>query len=288
MRFDYVYGEEIGKFFPDIQMSLELITPEIAKKMLETNVENRSFKREPLNRALKKGEWAVNGASIVFSNDGILRDGQNRLKAVVDTGICIISVVIRGIEPTAQQTMDSGVKRQICDFLKMRGYKEAEKVSAIGCALLRADTMGLDSYFDKPSNNKFTAPEYLRFIEENYEERIKPIVRPTVELARSFKCLTTASVGVLSDKFREIDEDCFEDFYKQIRGVRKQCQPVQMLVRKLNEIDKKSKKETTTKGTIVVYLIKTWNAYMQGDELSFLRYTRGGSAPESFPAIYEP
>lgn len=68
-----------------------------------------------------RGEWQTNGDSIRFDSNGILRDGQHRLKMVVQTGIPIEVVVIRAIEPEAFITMDTGKKRSLADVLSIQG-----------------------------------------------------------------------------------------------------------------------------------------------------------------------
>lgn len=68
-----------------------------------------------------RGEWRTNGDSIRFDSNGILRDGQHRLKMVVQTGIAIEVIVIRGIDPDAFITMDVGKKRNLADVLSIQG-----------------------------------------------------------------------------------------------------------------------------------------------------------------------
>lgn len=83
MQFPYVYGQNISSEYSNVAVSIERITPSIAEKMLETNVRNRSMKKEPLKKAILSGEWLLNGAPIVFSNTGVLLDGQTGLEHVL-------------------------------------------------------------------------------------------------------------------------------------------------------------------------------------------------------------
>lgn len=286
-KFEYVYGYNIENEYPRVKITIERITPEVARKMLETNIENRPKKREPIAHAIKNGEWMLNGETIAFSWDGVLRDGQNRLMAIVEAGLPADTVVVRGVDPESQKTMDSGVKRQVGDFLKMAGYKNYTKVATIGMALCRADARGLDTFYSRAGNGDqpFTTTGYLDYIEKNYTSRIEPIVNISMNAASQFRSVRLGTLAPLVDAFMQVDIDSANDFMKQVSGEKTQCQPVQKLVQRLYETGK-NKQTSVTQTTIAAWIIKTWNAYMQGDELTFLRYTRGGASKEQFPQIY--
>ncbi len=287
MQFDYIYGEDAANDYPDIKLSIERVTPDLAEQWLSVNIDNRDKKRESLAYAMSNDEWMVNGETIVFSKDGILRDGQNRLMAVIESGKTIVSVIVRGIEPEAQVTMDSGVKRQVSDFLKMRGYKEYKKVATIGMALLRVDKFGLQSAFYKVGNGRqaATTKESLAFIEKVYESRIAPIMSLSTRASCFYRCVRMGTVAPLIEMFYKVDIDATYDFVEQLSGAKTQCQPIQMLANRLNKADK-NKQSTITQGTVAALIVKTWNAYMQGETIATLKFTKGGAHPEEFPQIY--
>ncbi len=64
-----------------------------------------------------------NGDPIRFDIDEILRDGQHRLEAAVRAGETIEVLVVYGLAPQAQETMDLGRKRTVADALQMRGLR---------------------------------------------------------------------------------------------------------------------------------------------------------------------
>lgn len=284
--FDYVFGKNVDYAYPEVTVSIERITPEVAAKMLETNVCNRDKKREPIADALRSGEWYLNGATIVFSYDGVLRDGQNRLFAIVDTGVSADTLIVRGVEPKSQETMDSGVKRTLADFLKMRGYARSKLVAAMASAMLKADTLGLGSFYMQHGSYQVTRTREIAYVEKNYEDRIEPIIGLCENVRAHFKCVRTGTIAPLFDAFMSVDEDSAIDFVRQMCGINTQCQPVQVLVKRLNDEDK-DKSKTLVQTTIAAFIVKAWNAYMQGEEIGNLRFRKGGAAPESFPAIYE-
>lgn len=284
MRFDYIYGGDASDRYPDVKVTIEEITPETAALMLEANVMNRNRKREPLAEAMLKGEWRLNGASIVFSKDGVLLDGQNRLMACVSSGVPIVSIVVRGAEPESQMTMDTGVKRQLGDYLKMAGYRNAEKVAAIGVALYRKDK-GHVSFERKGSGNVATIRTLYDYTTGVYEDRIEPIMSQCRAVASRFR-LSVHNIASLFDSFREASDDDFNEFVSQMLGNSTQCQPVQKLVAQLDKNNARGTKSKLTNRVIAAYIVKAWNAYMKGEEIAFLRFSSGGAHPEAFPEIF--
>ena len=286
MKFNYVFGRDVSGEHPGIIVRLEEITPEVARKMLEANVNNRKKKSESIDKDIERGRWRINGATIVFSDDGVLLDGQNRLDAVVKTGIPIVTVVVYGVQAESQVSMDMGVKRQVNDFLTMRGYKEATLVSAVGTAVCRSDILGLSSSFGYRRGSDYTVEDILLFIEKNYESRLAPILNDVDDTARRYRFVWRGTLGALYDAFRRCGgEDDYRFFVDQMLGKRAQCQPVRVLANRL--IDNANKKQDRlTQETIAVYFVKVWNAYMCGREINSLKYTLGGAHPETFPDVY--
>ncbi len=102
---------------------LETIDREKAQQYIAKNVGNRPVSRPHLNQLIsrqQRAEWKTNGDSIRFDSNGDLRDGQHRLHMVMLTGIPIEAVVIRGVDPDAFVTMDTGKNRTITDVLAIR------------------------------------------------------------------------------------------------------------------------------------------------------------------------
>lgn len=113
-------------------MKLVLVTPELAKKWLKTNV-NRPTK--PLHiRYLKKmmelGLFYLLGDAITFDWSGKLRNGQNRLVALIEKGASYYFWVLEGADPDSFKYMDSGVARSSADSLAIMGYPNAAVLSA--------------------------------------------------------------------------------------------------------------------------------------------------------------
>lgn len=285
IAFPAIYGIDATAIYPNVRITIETITPEIAEKMLQTNVGNRDPKREPLVQAICHGEWLLNGASIVFDESGNLIDGQNRLMACVAAKEPIDTIVVRGIERAAQITMDSGVKRSLGDYLKLDGYKSYVQVGSIGSALLRVDSVGLTAAFRKQNGSDCTIKAQREFIRDNYETRIKPLVRDCKNVSNVYKGVSTSTTGALFDLFRKAGDDNYNEFINQLLNRSPACASVRLLQNRL--IDNMNDKQgSLPQRNIAALFVKTWNAYMRGDDIKTLRFTQGGAHPESFPEVF--
>lgn len=281
-----VMGEDASSKYPNVTVSIERITPSIARSMLERNVRNRDLMRfELVSKALTSGEWALNGATIVFSDEGVLLDGQHRLTACVKTGVPFDTVVVRGVKGRQQMTMDVGAKRKVADFLKMDGYKDASAVASIGNAIYRADVLGLESSFTLAFGERGTLMTTTDFIEDNYEGRIRPILPSVRSVSRAYRGVHKSTLGVLFDQFRKAGDDELEAFVSQLVGRREPCETVALLKSRLTENAMKTTGKLPQK-VIAALIVKAWNSFMTGDHLRNLSYRRGGVSPEAFPTIY--
>ena len=104
-----------------ITAEVEIVDKERALQYLaDDHGNNRPFSKGHMLDLVgrqRRGEWITNGDSIRFDADGQLRDGQHRLRMVLDTGVPIEAVVIRNVDPAAFMTMDVGKKRNLADVL---------------------------------------------------------------------------------------------------------------------------------------------------------------------------
>lgn len=111
---------------PKVSTTIETITPETAASWLEKNKDNRPTRDhhiKMLAREMKEGRWRLNGEAIVFDYNGNLIDGQHRLEAAFVESLTFESVVVRGVEPDAFKTLDSGMKRSAGDVLAKAGLQ---------------------------------------------------------------------------------------------------------------------------------------------------------------------
>lgn len=126
----------------NITMTLETITPEVAKDYLYMNRVNRRLQMNTVNfyaRQMREGLWRLNGDAIRFAETGDLLDGQHRLMAVLDAETPLTTWVARGLPTEAQLTMDQQRKRTAGDLLTMIGMVRGNQVAAIARFIKRWD-----------------------------------------------------------------------------------------------------------------------------------------------------
>ena len=285
ISFPYVYGTNAAHVYPHVAISIETITPEIAEKMLVTNVGNRDPKRESIAKAIENGEWVLNGATIVFDENGNLTDGQNRLMACIKSGKPIDTIVVRGIKRSAQITMDTGVKRVLADYLKLAGYPNYSAVGAIGLAVYRAEEYGLQGAFTMPKSGRDTVKALYEYICAMYDTRIEPLVKPSKLVQRMYPGVTVGTIGVLLDAFGKAGEDNVSEFVSQVTNKTAACTSVRLLQNRLSK-NADSKNGRLPQKVVAALIIKAWNAYMLGDDIAQLKFTQGGANPERFPEVF--
>ena len=282
--FEYIFGENIEREHTNVKISIERITPQVAVEMLKCNIHNRKMPREPIIEAIIKGEWELNGATIVFSDKGVLLDGQTRLSAIAESGIACDTVVVRGISASAQMVMDSGVKRSVAMQLELLGVKDASNIGTAAGRMYRKDYWGLESSVIG-AHTEMTIKSVVEYAVEN-EDMLRHLIGLCRPVYTRFKVVTLGNFIAIADEFEKIDADVCCEFIDQLAAKKYQCQPVQKLSAKFDENGRKQVGRYPAK-IVGALIIKTWNAYLCESELTSdsLRFRAVGPAAEPFPDI---
>lgn len=117
-----------------ITAKVETIHPKVALGYLENNQATNYRPRRPhvvarYAKDMKAGRWQLNGEAIKFNGRDIL-DGQHRLAAIVEAGVPIATMVVRGLRPDAVFTMDEGNRRNMADRLRYEGLDRNQSLMA--------------------------------------------------------------------------------------------------------------------------------------------------------------
>jgi hypothetical protein len=122
-----------------------IITPELAQEWLDRGGTNRKITRrciEAMTATIQRGEWRLTGEAIKLDHEGRVRDGQNRLHAIVEAGIPVQSVVARGVSEDAFDVMDTGRSRNAADVLHIHGYPSQNVLAAAARGLMFVERYG--------------------------------------------------------------------------------------------------------------------------------------------------
>ena len=149
-----------------VKTEIVVITPEMAKIMMEKNVGNRNINDSRValySSFMKAGEWRQTGQCIICSEAGNVIDGQHRLEAIKKSGITItmVKTTVReknGADLTAVgMPIDLGQKRTIGNVIGISGSK---------IAILRMLIHFLDEKGQELANN----PSYIEKIYDLYSD----------------------------------------------------------------------------------------------------------------------
>lgn len=267
----------------ELEISLEMITPEIAEELLKKNSDNREVRKSKVNKyakAMENGEWQVNGETCSIYDDGSIASAQHRLLACTIAGKPFETFVVRGINREYANTIDQGAPRKPKDYLH---YKKVDNPGTIAAAVTkvlglragRKDTIGKQQggkLLQISPTDIYT--EYMAN-KEIYDESAKF----SIELhkrERPFKNITESDVSGIVAHLRidkGYEKEFVENFFNQMYLVGnndgiKVSSPVYALVEKLNVSRNTTNlqlKLSQQKKHIIFCM--AWRAYALGNEL---------------------
>ena len=265
----------------NVDISIQTITPEIARKMLERNTRNRPRTTnhvKKLAKAMKSGEWKLNGEAIKF-NGTTLVDGQHRLTAVIESGVAIQSIVVHNLDEDVFDTLDQGKKRTLADTFSVLGEKN--------CSNLASAIRVIDAYYSGAfSTDKRHGvdnaeadvllekyPEARRSVAVSDNKNVKKLT--TVSMTATFHCIASRVDGV--------DPKQVDDFVsKVITGIGLEENSAEYRLREKLLEDKMSVAKLPIR-SVLGYWIKAWNLHRKGKLVKVLRLKLTGDGAEEFP-----
>jgi len=100
-----------------------VIGPKLAKSLLELNTDNRKLRKleaQKYAREMALQRWQHTPETIIITQSGVVRNGQHRLSAVVESGksIKFTLAIVPDAKKDVFSVLDCGVSRTISDLLK--------------------------------------------------------------------------------------------------------------------------------------------------------------------------
>jgi hypothetical protein len=148
-------------------MSLELITPDVAAEYLAQNTLNRKILPKRVRgykEQIRRGHWPLTHQGIAFDWNGVLRDGQHRLQAIIESSVPVYQWVCRGIDPQSASVLDSGKPRSLRDRVCIAGFEMDKRSAAISNTLwgvYKAQELGLESW---PADGCVDTEQFIQFV----------------------------------------------------------------------------------------------------------------------------
>lgn len=248
-----------------MQSFTEIVTPAMAAEWLEKNTGNRNLNKRLVNdyaRDMESGSWVLNGEAVKISHDGVLLDGQHRLAALVQAGVSVEMLVVIDLDPSAQDTMDTGRKRSFKDVLSIRGVANSASVASVAKRMWAWDNG--DIKFS--GNTKPTTAELNAWIAAN------PSVHRSAEIGartrQAFRAVSQSTAGTTHNLFNRLDpSDAAEFFAKLGSGAGlAEGDPILTVRNRLMRDAADGKRQTDM--VKIGLVIKAWNYTRRGEPMN--------------------
>ena len=265
-----------------MQAEVVEITPDIAEEWLKKNTHNRNVKRELVQKyadAIRRGEWRMTGEAIKFNSSRLL-DGQNRLLAVIEAGRPITSLVVHGLDESAQEAMDTGARRTLADVFQLRGETRARALASLVVMIWK-----YENHLETASGARGypTIHQALSVLESH------PGLRDHVKNPRALSRLgiTEQLASFLSYQTARIDpEDSAFFFDRLASGEGLEAGSPILALRNSLERDRASRRPMSSVHRMAM-CIKAWNAFRRGEPMTMAYWRAGGRRPEAYPRFEE-
>ena len=132
-----------------ITTQIEDVSPAIAQEYLLANTNNRPAKDNTISHyasLMRAGQWGLTHQGIAFDVDGVLKDGQQRLNAIVVSKQTVQMMVTRGLPTTFEanghgtvktmDVIDCGRNRSTADQMHLSYGVASANFASAACATL--------------------------------------------------------------------------------------------------------------------------------------------------------
>ena len=265
----------------DVEVALVQITPKLAEYMLNFLPENQRTVKDKLLSHLcsdiQNGWWSKsNGETIKFNKEGLLIDGQHRVRAVFRTGVPIESLVVFGCDSNGIETIDAGQNRSLSDVFKIFGFDNYTHISAMTSMIMQYEKLGYICSWTPSRKSALTfARQNNSSLQESHKKSNKAKTWLPLSMAGYLHFIYSRVNPELTDKM-------FNEFQKPKNDRGCSIQLLKDVMARLQKasVGKQFQNSRYWKNAIV---IKAFNAYFLCQDISILRYSR----TEKYPRIVE-
>lgn len=255
------------------------LTPELAKEFKEANTHNRNLRQRWVDAYaadMSSEVWPFNGDAIRRAIDGTILDGQHRIESVLQSGETIVVLLVEGLEPETQETMDVGPNRKMADVLKLRGESHPDTLAGI---LWRTTVWELGGGMAHGSNVRPTVNQKLVTLEAY--PWLREIAAPAKRVSSAVRVVPSI-LGLCWWLFRQIEPDDAQFFFERL-GDGQGLMEGDAIYELRNTFRVASTEKMSNERWVTAILIKAWNAYRDGRQVGKYKFQAGGAKPESFP-----
>ncbi|WP_445520508.1 hypothetical protein [Streptomyces sp. NEAU-174] len=252
------------------------VTPALAKSWLQRNTHNRNLRPRAVSdyaRDMAAGKWQQNGEAVKFASNGALLDGQHRLTAVTVAGVPVPMLIVSGLDPATQETMDAGRKRSTSDALGLRG----ETNFTILASVLKRVWLWEQGDCKFNGNATPTTAECTALLNE------RPELRRSAEIAarvhQTFKYLPQSVVGTAHHVFSRIAAEEATWFFQRLADGAELPVGHPILTLRTRAMAEAADRRKSPADRHMAYLVRSWNAVRDGRELGRIQYGPNDAMP---------
>lgn len=265
-----------------------ILTPEMCRKILDTmNTHNRPEKPngvKKFERILQAGRFRTNHQGIAVDWNGVLQDGQCRMRACVNTGIPIQIEISVGRDPENFDSIDSPTVRSGADTAYVLGEEHPSIIAPAARMLLSVRLYGERAH-RPPRGSKFDN-EMLRDTIKEFGDPLRDAVRyakATNETMRRFNAPGLAVAAFLLHE-RVPDDPRVREFLDAIPAAPANGKgTIAALARAIQNGSTGGRAHTAWPTAAMV--IKAWNADITGKTHSVMSFR---PKDETFPVVFLP
>lgn len=206
-----------------MRIEKKLITPSLAKELLEANVNNRNVKQPVVLRYVNdmvEGRWKEDTAELIkISKTGIVLDGQHRLIAITKANIPISMHIAYDLEDSVFDVLDTGCNRNASDIFVIEGIKNASSIPSI-IQLYHVLKLLKSSLVSVQKNKKKTNSHLLSLYYENPLFWDSVATKTHLWYKHFAKVITPQTIGGMYAYFYDISPYQAEMFIEQLCGGR--------------------------------------------------------------------
>lgn len=256
-----------------MKISKELITPLMAKELLDLSAGNRNLSASKISsyaHDMKNGRWIEDTFEFIkISKEGFLLDGHHRLNAVVLSNTSIYLNIVKGVDHAIMGVIDTGKSRNANDALKINGIPNATNIAAIISSVLRHE-QGYSTSNRISKIATISNVDVLSRYEQN-PEHWQIIHQTAISIYNKINRVITAStIGKYYYLFEQKHPEKTDEFFRLLCGGSDSNSTIALLRSVL--IRNKISNKKLSPIVLNAYIIKTWNAFVKGVELKKLMH----------------
>lgn len=252
-----------------------IITPDIARMMLENNIGNRPVSKDTVEcyaRLMLNNEWGITPDAIGFDVNGRLINGQHRLMAIIKSNMAQTFFVVDDLPINSFSVTDEGKKRTASDILFIgRNIKNCTTMASI----IRSYIVLSKGKRSEHTGNKVIAPNNEQVLKK-YDEHsytFNRICDVAMRYQSKLNILKKSEIGsifayLVFDKNYKFDyvKYFFDELFYGNNG---DCN-ISLLKERL--IKDKLNNYIIKYAAKLSLIAKVWNAYVEGKTYKVLRY----------------